>query len=579
MLTAAQRRLKFAVIKKARFTQQEVVRPIVFLVVAILVVAPLLILFRTSLLPAEALPFDRVGFTLANFITAYGHPATLRLLYNTIVYASGSVLLGLVISGTLAWLVERTDVPLRGTIRLMIFAAMPVPPLAFVFGWILLGNPNNGIVNVLLKNLLGLEQPLVDVYTLGMMIFIAGTAIVPTMFVMLGGVLRNIDPQLEAAGATSGANVFRTARRITLPLLTPGILSVGIYMLVIMVQAFEGPLAIGLTAGVPVLSVFIYVLIEPAGGLPRYGMAAAFGIGLLMLALILMRGYFRATRVSERFRVVTGKGYRPRRLQLGIWRYPALAFVTGYFCLLIAPLLILVWTSLLPFYQVPSAKALGVLTMENYRSLFVTTAVKRTLGNTLIMVFATATLTMILSGFISWFVNRTKGSSARWLDMLAFAPLAIPNTVIAISILLLYIYTPLFGTIWIIVLAQVTVFLAFGTRTMNAALIQIHPELENAATACGATWITTLRKILLPMLLPHFLNGWLWVVAHSMRDLTTALMLMSPQNVVVSSMLWLLWSHGNVPQASALLVLMVVGLLILVLPIQIYALRTTETQR
>ena len=579
MLAAAQRRLKFAVTKKARFTQQEVVRPIVFLVVAILVVAPLLILFRTSLLPAEALPFDRVGFTLANFITAYGHPATLRLLYNTIVYASGSVLLGLVISGTLAWLVERTDVPLRGTIRLMIFAAMPVPPLAFVFGWILLGNPNNGIVNVLFKNLLGLEQPLVDVYTLGMMIFIAGTAIVPTMFVMLGGVLRNIDPQLEAAGATSGANVFRTARRITLPLLTPGILSVGIYMLVIMVQAFEGPLAIGLTAGVPVLSVFIYVLIEPAGGLPRYGMAAAFGIGLLMLALILMRGYFRATRVSERFRVVTGKGYRPRRLQLGIWRYPALAFVTGYFCLLIAPLLILIWTSLLPFYQVPSAKALGVLTMENYRSLFVTTAVKRTLGNTLIMVFATATLTMILSGFISWFVNRTKGSSARWLDMLAFAPLAIPNTVIAISILLLYIYTPLFGTIWIIVLAQVTVFLAFGTRTMNAALIQIHPELENAATACGATWITTLRKILLPMLLPHFLNGWLWVVAHSMRDLTTALMLMSPQNVVVSSMLWLLWSHGNVPQASALLVLMVVGLLILVLPIQIYALRTTETQR
>ena len=217
MLTAAQRRLKFAVIKKARFTQQEVARPIVFLVAAILVVAPLLILFRTSLLPGEALPFDRVGLTLANFITAYGHPATLHLLYNTIVYASGSVLLGLVIAGTLAWLVERTDVPLRGTIRLLIFAAMPVPPLAFVFGWILLGNPNNGIINVLLKNLLGFEQPLVDVYTLGMMIFIAGIAIVPTMFVMLGGVLRNIDPQLEAAGATSGANVFRTARRITLP--------------------------------------------------------------------------------------------------------------------------------------------------------------------------------------------------------------------------------------------------------------------------------------------------------------------------------------------------------------------------
>ncbi len=577
MATTIQKKPNLQRVSRRRVTQQQLVLPAITLITVFLVVAPLLILLRTSLLPPGSLPFDTVKLTLSNFFLAYVNPATLRLLYNTVLYASGSVLLGLIIACALAWLLERTDLPFRTTIRVMTFAKMSVPPLAFVFGWILLFNPNNGALNILLKNLLGLDASPVDVYTLWMMIFIAGTGIVPTMFVMLSGVFRNMDPQLEDAGVVSGANFVRTIGHITLPLLSPGVLSVGIYMLMIMVQAFEGPLVIGLTAGVPVLSVYIYVLSSPEGGTPRYGLAAAFGIGLLVLALLLMWGYYRATRASERFRVVTGKGFRPRRIKLGRWRYPALGFVAVYFGLMILPLLILVWTSFLPFYQVPSTRALGVLTLDSYRSLFDSITIRRALGNTFLLVFAVSTLTMVLSSLISWFATRTKLRIGRWLDTLAFAPLAIPNIVIAISILLLYIRTPLYGSIWVIVLAQITAYLAFGTRTMNAALIQIHPELENAATACGASWITMMRKILLPMLFPHFLNGWLWVVAHSMRDLTIALTLMSPDSIVVSSMLWLLWSFGDAPSACALLILMVAGLLVLVLPIQIYASRSTET--
>jgi iron(III) transport system permease protein len=260
-----------------------------------------------------------------------------------------------------------------------------------------------------------------------------------------------------------------------------------------------------------------------------------------------------------------------------MWRYPAVAFVIAYFTLVVAPLLILLWTSFLPFYQVPSAQALGSLSLDNYRSVFHNTTIWRSLGNTFTMVFIVSTSTMLLSGLISWFSIRSKLRLAGWLDTLAFAPLAIPNIVIAISVLFLYIRTPLFGTIWTIIIAQVTAYLAFGTRTMNSALIQIHPELENAATACGAAWFTTLRKILLPMLLPHFLNGWLWVVAHSMRDLTMALTLMSPDSIVVSSMLWVLWSFGDVPTACALLIQMIASLLLIVLPVQIYASRRAES--
>jgi iron(III) transport system permease protein len=559
-------------------TQQQIVLPLLVFLAVVLVVAPLIILLRSSFLPAGELPFDTLSLTFKNFAAAYADTATLKLFLNTAYYAGGSVLLGLILASLLTWLVERTDMPFRTTIKATMFANMTIPPLAYAFGWVLLLNPNNGALNVWLKNLFGLDHHPFDVYTLSMMIFISATELVPTMFVMLSGLFRNMDPQLEKAGAVCGANYLKTARYILLPLLTPGLLSVAMYMLMIMVQAFEIPLVMGLTAGVPVLSVYIYLLSSPEGGTPKYGLAAAFGIGLLVLAIILMVVYYAATRTAERFRVVTGKGFRPKRIELGRGRYPAMVFTGIYFGVMIAPLLALLWTSLLPFYQLPSAMALNKISLNNYRTIVSSTKVQQAILNTFILVFSTATLAMLLSGIMSWFAVRGKGKVARFLDMIAFAPMAIPRIVMAISILLLYIRTPLYGTIWIIVLAQVTAYLAFGTRTINGALIQIHPELENAATAAGAPWLTTMRKILLPLLWPHFLNAWLWIVAHSMRDLTLALTLMSPDNVVLSSTLWVLWSFGDVPKASALLMLMVIGLLLIVLPIQLYAAKKAETQ-
>jgi iron(III) transport system permease protein len=559
-------------------TQQQIVLPLLVFLAVVLVVAPLIILLRSSFLPAGELPFDTLSLTFKNFAAAYADTATLKLFLNTAYYAGGSVLLGLILASLLTWLVERTDMPFRTTIKATMFASMTIPPLAYAFGWVLLLNPNNGALNVWLKNLFGLDHHPFDVYTLSMMIFISATELVPTMFVMLSGLFRNMDPQLEKAGAVCGANYLKTARYILLPLLSPGLLSVAMYMLMIMVQAFEIPLVMGLTAGVPVLSVYIYLLSSPEGGTPKYGLAAAFGIGLLVLAIILMVVYYAATRTAERFRVVTGKGFRPKRIELGRGRYPAMVFTGIYFGVMIAPLLALLWTSLLPFYQLPSAMALNKISLNNYRTIVSSTKVQQAILNTFILVFSTATLAMLLSGIMSWFAVRGKGKVARFLDMIAFAPMAIPRIVMAISILLLYIRTPLYGTIWIIVLAQVTAYLAFGTRTINGALIQIHPELENAATAAGAPWLTTMRKILLPLLWPHFLNAWLWIVAHSMRDLTLALTLMSPDNVVLSSTLWVLWSFGDVPKASALLMLMVIGLLLIVLPIQLYAAKKAETQ-
>jgi iron(III) transport system permease protein len=241
--------------------------------------------------------------------------------------------------------------------------------------------------------------------------------------------------------------------------------------------------------------------------------------------------------------------------------------------LILPPLLALLWTSLLRFYEVPSFQAMGQLTLANYQTVLGLSVVKRAVGNTIVLMLSTATISMVLASIISWYSIRRQTRWTRWLDALAFTPMAVPGIVMGVAVLLAYIHTPLYGTIWIIVLAQVTVSLPFGTRTMNGALVQIHKDLENAAAASGASWVTSLRTIALPLLLPHFLNGWLWTVAHSMRDLTIPFLLRTTDNVVISPTLLQLWNTPNYPGASALAILMIFALMALVAPVQIFLLR------
>ena len=559
--------------KPFRFRQERVALPFMGLITSVLVMVPLLLLVRVSLAPPGALPFAVSTFTVENYATIFLDPVTYRLLGNTLIYAGGSVLEALVIAFVLAWISERSDIRGSGLIRTAMFISLALPPLAVTFGWILLLNPGNGAVNVFIKNMTGMQESPFDIYTMEMMIFISGLALAPTMYVMLCGVLRNMDPHLESAAEVAGSDRLAVLWYVTLPLITPGLLSVVVYSSMLMVQVFDTPLVIGLTAGVPVLSTRIYTLSSPEGALPQYGLAAAFGVFLLALAMVLMWGYFRAVGVSEKFHVVTGRGFRPRKVKLGRWRYAAVLFATAYFGLILPPLLTLLWTSLLRFYEVPSLEALKQLTFANYQTVIGLNVVKRAVGNTIILMLSTATISMVLASIISWYSIRRQTRWTRWLDAMAFTPMAVPGIVMGVAVLLAYIHTPLYGTIWIIVLAQVTVSLPFGTRTMNGALVQIHKDLENAAAASGATWVTSLRTIALPLLLPHFLNGWLWTVAHSMRDLTIPFLLRTTDNVVISPTLLQLWNTPNYPGASALAILMIFALMALVVPVQIFLLR------
>jgi iron(III) transport system permease protein len=549
-------------------------------VLVLLIAGPLLILLLTSVTPTGSLPFQTTNLTLDHFRAIITGDGTFRLLINTLIYASSSVAMGIFLAVGLAWLTERTDLPGRTLIRILMFSWMAVPPLVFGYGWILLINPGNGAVNVFLRALFGLKPggPL-SPYSIWALIGISGASLVPTAYIMISGLLRNMDPVLEDAGSVLGAARWRVIRRITVPLLAPGLLSVFIFLGMAMVQTFDLPLIVGMTARVPVLSTRIFMASSPDSGVPDYGIAAAFGVLLLVLAMALMWGYFRVIRFGERYRVVSGKGFRPKRATLGpIAKTGALVAVAVYFVLMILPLLILFWVSLLPFYQQPSLKAFGDVSFAAYAAVLGEPQVRRAIGNTILLFFSSATIVMAMSSLISWFSVRDKGRIGRWLDILSFAPIAIPPIVLAIALLLVFLGTPLYGTIWVLVIGHVTVYLSFGTRTMNGALIQIDRELENAALISGASWATSLRRVVLPLVWPHLLNGWLWVVAHSARDLTFALILLTSSNIIASASIYMMWDQPDLPGGASLSVLLVAGLMALVVPIQIYASRSIDAK-
>ncbi|HLQ34825.1 MAG TPA: ABC transporter permease subunit, partial [Chloroflexota bacterium] len=390
-------------------------------VLALFVGAPLVVLILTSLRPGAALPFEDVGLTPSNYLTVFADPSTYRLLGATLVYAIGSTGLAVAIAGVMAFLVERTNMPLRNGIYSAMLASMALPPLVITFGWVLLLDQRIGLFNVWLRNLLGSraqEGPL-DIYSLWGMVFVTGLAIAPTFFLMLAGLLRRMDGALEEAGRTAGASALGAIRRVTLPLLTPGLGSVVVYGMLILIQAFEVPLALGVTAGFPVLSLRIYILTQPDMTVPRYGLAATFGMLALVIGILLMLGYYRIVRVATRFQVITGKGYRPRRFSLGRATYPALAGALAYLLLAIGlPLLILFWATLMPGdYQPPSLDVLPSLGLSSYARLFAYPKFLEAVVNTVIVVVLTSTTTVLLATLVAWLSVRSRTAFGKVLDV------------------------------------------------------------------------------------------------------------------------------------------------------------------
>jgi len=329
-------------------------------------------------------------------------------------------------------------------------------------------------------------------------------------------------------------------------------------------ESFAVPALIGIPARIEVFTTKIYLALHlyPA----NFGLAGALAVTLLVFSCIGVFLYRRITMHEKRFATVTGKGYRPRVIDLGKYKYLVSALCMAFFIITIGfPVFIILWASFLPFYHTPALSDLAVFSLHNYVHIFNYPLTMRAFTNSIILMVATASATMLLTSVIAWITVKSKARGRGLLDGLAFIPIAIPGIVLGISIMYVYfkLPIPIYGTLWILLVAYMTKYMPYGIRTTTATIIQIHSELEEASALSGGTWSTTFRKITLPLLVPGFMAGWIYIAMVSLRELSTSILLYSHGTEVLSIEVYDLWESGEYPALCALGIMMTVLLILL----------------
>jgi len=508
-------------------------------------------------------------FTLGNYQEAYGSGETARLFWNSVKFAAGTSLFSFLLGTALAWMNERTNTPFKGLFFALSVIPLIIPGILFTVAWILLGSPKIGIVNLVLQDLFGTDAVFVNVYSLWGMIWVDGLHYSPVAFLLMTAAFRAMDPALEESAVMSGASVPQVAARITLPLVWPAVFATILILFVRAIESFEVPALLGLPVGIQVFTSAIYQAVHRYPS--QIGLASAYATTLL---LITTAGVYFQSRLSSRgskYATMTGKGFRPRTIDLGRWRYLTTGIFLAYFlAIVVLPFAVLLWSSLQKFYAVPSMEALSRLTLDPYRTILSYPNLTRSVWNSLLLALGSATIIMLVTSVICWIVVKTK-LPGRWLlDNIASLPMVFPGLVLGLAIMILYLYLPIgvYGTIWILLIAYVTRFMPYGLRYNTTSMLQIHKELEESAAMSGASWATTFRRIILPLLKPGLLAGWIYVVIVSIRELSSSILLYSPGTEVVSILIWELWENGQYVELSALGVMLILALFVLVLAAQ-----------
>lgn len=551
--------------KKGRFDISRIIlwAAVAFLIYQIMVPLAFLLWgsFKTSR-PTDA-DYLSLSLTLQNYAGALGGSEFWDAMGNTVIYAFGSTALAAVLGVGLAIVVARTDAPLRSVVSTLAYVRIIIPGLLTAIAWVFLGSPKIGILNGIYRGLFGTSEPFLDLYSMGGMILVQGLDTFPLIYLTVTAALRSMDPALEEAAFTSGKSLFYTFRRVTLPMIKPAIVASSILVFVYNLESFEVPLVLGLPIKKFVLSteIFFKTTYVPTD----YGAAGAYGVLLLIVALAGVYLYQHLTRNAHAFVTVSGKAFRPRIIALGRWRWPvAGGALFAVFVAVVMPALVLLWASFQRFFQQPSWRALQHASFANYEQVFSNSTVLNGVKNSLILGVGAATVLVLLVSVISWIVYRTKVPGRKSLDFLAFVPQAVPSVLFGVSMLWLYLVVPIpiYGTLWVILLAYITRYMPHGMRIISVGMLQFHPELEEAAYACGSSWARMFRRILLPLLRPVLVTAWIWVMIHAFRELAISAILSGPDTRTVGVAIYSLWTEGSFGLISAFAVLVIVLLII-----------------
>jgi iron(III) transport system permease protein len=537
----------------------------VAIVIGYLSLSPTLMLFYGSFL-SKPLGVPG-GFTLSHYISAYSDPLTYQLLFNSFIFAAGSSLLSIVLAAALAWIAVRSNAPFRKLFELTAIVPNIFPPVMLAVAWTVLLSPRTGLINRFLMDMFGLAAAPLNIYSLEGMIFVEALVTTPLAFLIISASLYSMDPALEESARVAGSSNFQVALRITFPIVRPALLAAVMLNFVRAIESFDTPAIIALPARIEVFTTKIYR--EAIGAFPpNQNLAATYAVSLLLITMLFVYFYRRLTSRSERYVTVTGRGYRPTIIDLGKWRYLA-SGIAGLILILIVvfPFLVLIYVSFVTYVHVPGAKTWELLTFDNYLANLNDGRTYRALQNSLLLAVGGATVCMLLAALTAWVTTKTKAAGRGVIEALTFIPWAFPGTALAIGLLWTYVYVPLpiYGTLWILLIGYITRFLPYGLRAMTSTVVQIHDDMQDASMACGAGFAATFRRVLLPLLRPGFIAGWIILSTIYLREFSTSVFLYSPGAEPLGPLLYHFYVDGNLgPMCSLALIVSLLCIVLIV---------------
>ena len=510
---------------------------------------PLVALVRNSLF--EIMPDGSSGaFTLENFARLAANGNFLQSTINSVVFALLSTVLAILMGGSLAWIVERTNAPFRDLAYLMTVVSLSIPGVIYVPAWLFFLGPT-GPLNDLYR-LAGGSGLLFNVNSMAGMVIIEGFGWIPLTFLLFAASFRMANAELEEAARMSGANVFEMMRRVSIPLAAPAAFAAALFIFIRSLQAFDIPKLVGTGAGIKLLTTDIYDSIRTVP--PQIGYASAFSVALTVVVAGLLYLYSRLAMNASRFATVTGKGYKPRPLALGWARWVCGGIVLlNVLIVLVLPLLMLLWVAVTPFIRPVRWSAFSSLTSDNFALVLTDDRYLELVTNTLIVSASAATVTMLLMVICGWLVARRRVYHTA-LDQMIALPMLIPSIVLSVAMMDLALRSPipLYSTLTIVVIAFVVHYLPFGMRYTFTGSLQLHKELEESAGVCGATPLGMLRRIVVPLLMPSIVAGWLFVFLNASRDLSTAIILAGPDTKTIAVAIFDQAINGQFSEVAAL---------------------------
>jgi len=496
------------------------------------------------------------AFTLEKYVAAYTDPAFAEILVSTVIFTLGSALVATGLALFLAYLNTRTNIPGKFIFGVISLIPMMVPHILFAVSWVLLLNPSNGMINLFLRQL-GLEGAALNIYSLTGMILVEGLLDLPIAYLVVAPAMSAFDVALEESSRVCGASNWRTLRRVTLPVLRPAILAALTLVIVRSLASFAVPSVIGMPGRIYVLATHIYSIVA-TGYAADYGMAAAVGMSALAASITLIVLYRRLTREGEKYVTVSSRGYRPSVIDLKGARYPLFAVVAVIsFVLIVLPILVLFYTSLVPYVMTPGAKAFAAMSWRHWATVLKDPVSLLALKNSLTLGVGGATLGIVLSFFVAYVIVRVRTKASGLLESLSFLSFSFPGIVVGVGFMWFFVQTPLYSTIWALLIGYIATYLPYGLRPLTSAFVQIHSHLEEASRVCGGGPLYTMRRIVLPLLVPGIASGWILMATMFVRELSLSVVLSRPGTEVLAVQILRFAEDGLWGRLSALGIIMI----------------------